>query len=361
MYEIQLKEIISQIKSPDTDAQKTAQMRLDSLAKPPGSLGRLEEFAVTLAGIFGEVPKSLKPRCVIITASDNGVVDEGVASAPQKFTITQTVNFIKGLTGVCVTARLADSELMVADLGIKTDAKLNGVIDMKIAQGTCNIAEGPAMSREECAHAMLNGIELVRMAHEKGCRMVGAGEMGIGNTTTSSAVLCALTGYSPEDVTGKGAGLSNEAFDKKLSVISRALGVNAPNSDDPIDVISKVGGFDIAAMAGVYIGAAYYRIPAVIDGFISMVSALCAYRICDKVRSYMIPSHYSAEKGNSIAYKALGIEPVLNLGMRLGEGSGCPLSFTLADNACALYHEMATFTEACVDTEYLDAIDGFDK
>ncbi len=361
MYINKLNAILSQIKNADTDAKKTAQMRLDSLAKPPGSLGRLEEFAVTLSGIFGTVPDSLKPRCVIITASDNGVVDEGVASAPQNFTLTQTVNFTKGLTGVCVTARMAEADLMIADLGIKSDVSVPNVIDMKIAHGTANIAKGPAMSYDDCVRAILNGVELVRMAREKGYVMVGAGEMGIGNTTTASAVLCALTGCRPADATGKGAGLSNEAFEKKISVISRALEINSPDSSDAIDVISKVGGFDIAAMAGIYIGAAYYRIPAVIDGFISMVSALCAYKICEKVRDYMLPSHYSYEKGNKLAYTALGIQPVLDLGMRLGEGSGCPIAFMLADTACALYHDMATFTEACVDTEYLDAIGGFDK
>lgn len=361
MYEKKLREIISSIKPTDIDAKKKAQMRLDSLAKPPGSLGRLEDFAVTLSGVFGEVPKSLKPRCVIITASDNGVVEEGVASAPKEFTLTQTRNFNKGLTGVCVTSRVADAFLIVADLGVDTEEKIEGVIDMKIARGTKNIALGSAMTREECVKAVLSGVKLAEKAKKQGCMMAGVGEMGIGNTTTTAAALCALTNCAPSDATGKGAGLSSAAYEKKISVIERALKVNNPDRNDVIDVLSKVGGFDIAAMTGVYLGCALYGMVSVIDGFISMTAALCAYRLCEYSRDYMLPSHFSAEKGNIIAYRALGIEPVLKLDMRLGEGSGCPLAFMLADTSCAIYHETATFAEACVNAEYLEAIEDFEN
>ncbi|MDR1703684.1 MAG: nicotinate-nucleotide--dimethylbenzimidazole phosphoribosyltransferase [Clostridiales bacterium] len=352
----ELSESISRVKGLDKEALQKARQRADSLVKPPGSLGRLEEIAVQLAGISGEVFYRPDKRCVVIMASDNGVVEEGVASAPQSVTHTQTLNFIKGITGVAVLAKAYNAGLMVADLGINADVDYRAILNRKIRKSTRNIAKGPAMSREEAERAVMTGIELAARAVHEGNKMLGAGEMGIGNTTTTAAVLCALTGAAPAQAAGKGAGLKEEAYRHKLGVIETALRVNAPDSSDPIDCLAKVGGFDIAALAGLYIGGAISRVPVVIDGFISMVAALAAYKLCPLARDYMIPSHASFEQGFSRAAEALGVEPYLNLNMRLGEGSGCPIMFGVIDAACAVLRDMGTFEEASIGEEYIDAV-----
>ena len=356
MINEKLNEYISQIKKPDREAMIRAKARLDNLAKPPGSLGKLEDIAVKLAGISGSMTFNADKRCVIIMSSDNGVVEEGIASAPQAVTYAQTLNFVRGITGVAVLAKQFNADLVVVDAGINADVDNPLVLNRKIRKSTWNIAKREAMTYNEAVRAILAGIETAIKAANDGYKLLGAGEMGIGNTTTSSAVLCALTGTQVRQASGKGAGLSEEAYKHKIDIIEDALARNRPDPSDPVDVIAKVGGFDIAALTGVYIGGAYTRTPVVIDGFISMVAALAAYRLCPETKSYMFASHSSYEQGYAYASDALGLGPCLNLDMRLGEGSGCPIMFAIIDAACAIIRDMGTFEQAAIDMEYVEKV-----
>ena len=351
-----LNEYLSQIKDLDIDAMEKARERLDSLAKPPGSLGKLEDIAVKLAGICGTVLYNVSKRCVIVMSSDNGVVEEGIASAPQAVTCAQTINFTRGLTGVAVLAKQFNADLIVVDVGINADIDHPQIKNRKIRKSTYNIAKRAAMTYDEAIQAILVGIETAVEAAKNGYKLIGAGEMGIGNTTTSSAVLSALAQIPAHQVTGKGAGLKEEAYRHKIEVIETALKNNNPDVSDPIDILAKVGGFDIAAMAGVFIGGAYMRVPLVIDGFISMVAALVASRLNPAVKEYMIASHASFERGFAHGAHALGVEPCLDLDMRLGEGSGCPIMFAVVDAACAVIRDMGTFEQASIDEKYLNEI-----
>lgn len=353
-----MESIINGIKPLNILAISNAKKRVDSLAKPLGSLGTLEDIVVKLAGITGELYNSIDRKCVIIMSSDNGVVEEGVASAPQYVTLEQTKNFIKGKTGVAALSKTNDTKLMVIDVGINSNEKLDGVIDRKISRGTKNIFIEPAMTYDEAVKAINIGIEAASMAKNDNYDIIGVGEMGIGNTTTSASVLMALIGCDVEDVVGKGAGITKDAFEKKKLVVKTAVENNNIDINDPIDIVAKVGGYDIAAMAGVFLGAAYYRIPVVIDGFISAVAALIATRINYLVKDFCIPSHKSEEIGYNIAIKELGLNPMLSLGMRLGEGSGCPIAFSIIEFAIAMMNNMATFEEGNIDDQYLDEIRG---
>jgi len=356
MLPIELQKYTSRIKGLDKDAMERARIRQDSLAKPPGSLGMLEDIAITLAGIGGGLYYDTNKRCVIVMSADNGVVEEGVSSAPQSVTYAQTVNMSRGLTGVAVIAKQFGADLIVVDMGVNADIQSPLIKNHKIRKSTFNIARREAMTYDEALTAILTGIETAVHAVNDGYTMLGAGEMGIGNTTTSTAVLCALTGIEPERAAGKGGGLTEDAYERKLKVIRAALYKNKPDPRDPVDVLSKVGGFDLAAMAGVFLGGAYMRVPVVIDGFISMVAALLAARLCPAAEAFMFASHSSFEPGFLHAANALGKKPCLNLGMRLGEGSGCPLMFAVIDAACAVMKNMATFEEARIDDGYLDEI-----
>ncbi|MDR1532807.1 MAG: nicotinate-nucleotide--dimethylbenzimidazole phosphoribosyltransferase [Clostridiales bacterium] len=346
---------------PDESMRLRARARLDSLVKPPGSLGGLEDIAAQLAAITGELFYEPDKRLLIIMAADNGVVAEGVSSAPKEVTASQTLNFTRGVTGAAVLARQFGAELMVVDVGIDADIENPGIINKKIRKSTGNIAKEPAMTLSEAAAAVNVGIWSAGEAKRRGFKVIGAGEMGIGNTTTSSAVLCALLGLdagATEQAVGRGAGLTDGQYARKISVISSALALHRPKQEDPLDVISKVGGLDIAAMCGVYIGAALNRLPVVADGFISAVAALCAVRLCPDARGYIFPSHESYERGYALAARELEFDAPLKLGMRLGEGSGCPLMFALMDAAAAVIKNMATFKEAMIDERYLENING---
>ena len=355
-YKNEVFSFINNIEGVNEKAKETARERMNILAKPLGSLGKLEELAIKLSGITGKVKNRIDKKCIIILSSDNGVVEEGVASSPQYVTLAQTINFSKGLTGVAVLAKENSTDLVVVDIGVNCDGEIPGAINKKIRKGTYNIAKGEAMSYEEALKAIYIGIDLVRDVKEKGYDILGVGEMGIGNTTTSSAVLASLVDCQIDEVVGKGAGLTDEAFILKKEVVKKAIEINKPNREDPIDVIAKVGGFDLAGMVGVYLGAAYYKLPIVIDGFISVVAALVATKLCSKVKDYLIPSHVSKEIGYSIAINNIGLEPMLNLDMRLGEGSGCPIAFSIVNYACAIMNNMATFHEAEIDPSYLNKI-----
>ena len=353
MTQNELTEYLTKITPPNAACMDRARRRQAELAKPPGSLGRLEDYAVRLAGITGEVCPRVEKCRVLVFAADNGVVAEGVSSAPQSVTLMQTVNLTRGKTGASVLAKHFGSGITVCDVGVNADIKEKAVLNRKIAYGTQNIASGPAMTRQQAVTAILTGAKL---AAETDADALGVGEMGIGNTTTSSAVLAVLLSAEVETVTGRGGGVTDESFLRKKAIIRQAIEVNRPDRDDPVDVLAKVGGFDLAAMCGAFLGAAATRRPVVIDGFISAVAALCAVRLCPRVRDYLVPSHVSFEIGYRLAMEAMDLEPLFLLGMRLGEGSGCPLAFQVLSAACAVMNEMATFDQAGIDDGYLDEI-----
>lgn len=337
----------------DRGAMTAAETYQARLAKPPGSLGRLEEISIQLAGITGHVHNALNKKQLLVFAADNGVVAEGVSSAPQSVTKQQTINLMRGKTGAAVLAKHFGCGLTVCDVGVNADIYESTVLNRKIAYGTQNICTGPAMTREQTLQAILTGAEIARTVDAD---VIGVGEMGIGNTTTSSAVLAVLLGADVEAVTGRGGGITEESFRKKKAVIRTAIEVNRPDRDDVVGVLSKVGGFDLAAMCGAFLGAAAARQPAVIDGLISAAAALCAVRLCPNVRGYLVPSHTSFEIGYRLAMEAMDLRPLFDLGMRLGEGSGCPLAFQVLDAACAVINDMATFDEAGINDDYLDEI-----
>ena len=353
-----LNEVITTVRPLDEAAMAAARERQAQLAKPPGSLGRLEELSLQLAGITGKIHNKIEKKHLLVFAADNGVVAEGVSSAPQSVTLMQTVNLTRAKTGASVLCKHFGCEITVCDVGVNADIKEPKVLNRKIAYGTQNIVHGPAMTREQAVQAMMTGIEL---AQSTSADVIGIGEMGIGNTTTSSAVLSVLLDADVEAVTGRGGGITDSGFLKKKRVITDAIAINQPDQNDVIDVLAKVGGFDISAMCGAFIGCAASQRPVVIDGFISAVAALCACRLCPNVRGYLIPSHASYEIGYKMAMDAMGLQPIFLLGMRLGEGSGCPLAFEVLSAACAILNDMATFDQAGIDDRYLDEIRAGDK
>ena len=342
----------------DEFAMAEARERQAQLAKPPGSLGRLEDLSVQLAGITGQVHNKIEKKHLLVFAADNGVVEEGVSSAPQSVTLMQTINLTRHKTGASTLCKHFGCGISVCDVGVNADIKEPAVLNRKIAYGTQNIVKGPAMTSAQAVQAILTGIQI---AQSTDADVIGIGEMGIGNTTTSSAVLSVLLDASVEDVTGRGGGITDQSFLKKKQVIKDAIAINQPDKNDVLDVLAKVGGFDIAAMCGAFIGAAMTRRPVVIDGFISAVAALCAYKLCPNVKGYLIPSHASYEIGYKLAMDAMELQPLFLLGMRLGEGSGCPLAFEILDAACAIINDMATFDQAGIDDGYLDEIREGDK
>lgn len=349
----ELDALVREVLPLDRSAMTAAEEYQARLAKPPGSLGRLEEISIQLAGITGRVHNALNKKQLLVFAADNGVVAEGVSSAPQSVTKQQTINLMRGKTGAAVLAKHFGCGLTVCDVGVNADIYESTVLNRKIAYGTQNICTGPAMTREQTLQAILTGAEIARTVDAD---VIGVGEMGIGNTTTSSAVLAVLLGADVEAVTGRGGGITEESFRKKKAVIRTAIEVNRPDRDDVVGVLSKVGGFDLAAMCGAFLGAATARRPAVIDGLISAAAALCAVRLCPNVRGYLVPSHASFEIGYRLAMEAMDLRPLFDLGMRLGEGSGCPLAFQVLDAACAVTNDMATFDEAGINDDYLDEI-----
>lgn len=350
---MKLQEYLQAVSPLNEAAMAQARKRQAQLAKPPGSLGRLEELSVQLAGITGQTCPKIEKKHLLVFAADNGVVAEGVSSAPQSVTLQQAVNLTRGKTGAAVLCKHFGCDITVCDVGIQAEVRESAVLNRKIAYGTQNIAKGSAMRREQAERAILTGIEL---AMKTEADVLGIGEMGIGNTTTSSAVASVLLSAPVEDVTGRGGGITDESFRKKKAVIRTAIAVNQPDKNDVTDVLAKVGGFDLAAMCGAFIGAAVTHRPVVIDGFISAVAALCAARLCPNVRDYLISGHASYELGFRRVMEALELKPMLLLGMRLGEGSGCPLTFQVLEAACAVIREMATFEQANIDDAYLDEI-----
>lgn len=354
--EEKLNKLLSAVSPLDESAMEKARKRQAQLAKPPGSLGRLEDLSVQLAGITGRVHNKMDKTHLLVFAADNGVVAEGVSSAPQSVTRQQAINLTRGVTGASAIAHRFGDELVVVDVGIAEDYTCPQIVNRRIARGTKNLAHEPAMTVQQALTALDTGMTLAAQAKRDGVQALGVGEMGIGNTTTSAAVLMALTGCAAEDAVGRGGGVTDEAFARKRAVVSGTLARLRPDAGDAVDVLSKVGGFDLAAMAGVFLGAAESRLPVVIDGFISVVAALCAVRLCPAARDFLFSSHGSFERGYAVAAQALSLTPVLLLDMRLGEGSGCPLAFRVIEAACAVIDTMATFPEAAIDDTYLTEI-----
>ncbi len=342
----------------DQEAIKKANERNADLLKIPGSLGRIEDIAIKMAGVTGNIVNDLSKKCIIIMSADNGVVAKGVSSAPQEVTVTMTECFTRKVTGVGVIARAANADLFVYDIGINGEIQDPHVINKKIRYGTADLSEGPAMTKDECYEAVMVGINAVKDAVDKGYKVIGTGEMGIGNTSSSTLVICALTGADIDDCVGKGTGMVDDAaYVNKVNVLKQAMEVNKPDVNDVFDVLSKVGGLDIAGLLGVYIGCAYYKVPVVIDGYISTAAALCAYVLNKTVFDYMFESHITEEVGYKAVDKIMPVKPMFNMNMRLGEGTGCPFTFFAMDAANSMMEHMFTFAEAAMTSEYTDMLD----
>ncbi len=341
-----LESTIAGISELNGEAMKKAQLRLDSFIKPPGSLGIIEDIAVQMAGIQGKVIPEYGKVSVILMAGDHGVVAEGVSVAPQEITAQMLSAFAAGVAGINIISRSVGAHLLVVDIGVAGNIDIPGVLDYKIKHGADNIVHGPAMSRSEAIRAVEAGITIANTQIDKGYDILATGEMGIGNTTPSSAILSVMTGIKADVVTGRGTMVNNLVLDKKIWAVKEAIRINQPNPKDGIDVVSKVGGLEIAGLAGVILGSAARRIPVVIDGFISTAAAMIACTIEPMVKSYILPSHLSGEQGHSLMLKHLGLRPLLHLDMRLGEGTGAALVMGIIKASCEIMAEMASFDEA---------------
>lgn len=351
----QLQQTLDLISPANNKASNKAKTIIDDLTKPIGSLGMLEEIAIKLAGIYGQLKPVMWKKNIVIMCADNGIVEEGVSTCPQEVTHTVTNNFTKGMTGVCVLSKFSGSDTRVIDIGVKGEFNTPLIHNHKIMQGTNNMLKGPAMTREDVLRAITVGIDTIDGLVEEGYNLFGTGEMGVGNTTTSAAVFSVLGEASVDIATGKGSGLTDAQYHHKKKIIKKSIAFNNPNKDDVIDVLAKVGGLDIAGLCGCYIGAAKNKMPIVIDGFIASVAALCAFRLSPYIKDYTFPSHLSGEPGSAAVMEALGLEPMLHLNLRLGEGSGCPLAFTIIESALYTMLNMGTFEEAKVNKEtYID-------
>ena len=347
------RQAIREIRGADEAAMARAREHCDSLIKPPGSLGRLEEVAVRLAGITGQVKNALGKRAIVVMAADNGVCAEGVAAAPQAFTRLQAVNMTKGICGVSVFSKAAGVDLYVVDIGVMERPEAEAVLDRNVRRGTGNMAVGPAMTRAEAEAAIDVGFEVSAELFGRGYDIIGTGEMGIGNTTSTSACAIALLGIEPELAVGRGAGLTDEALANKVGVVKRALAINSPDKSDPVDVLSKVGGLDIAGLAGCFLAAAFFRKPILVDGAISAVAALIASRLCPSAAGFMIATHRSTEPSYDQTARELGLKPFFDMEMRLGEGSGCALAFPIISAACTMMNGMGTFADIAFDDSVL--------
>lgn len=340
-----LQQTINAIQPLDQKAMDEAQKRLDFLLKPQGSLGRLETIARQMAGITGKVQSSPDRKAIMVMCNDNGITEESIASFPRNLSMLVADCMLKGLAGVSVLAKNAGADIRVVDLGLESDPPTPGIINRKIRRATSNFSKMPAMTREEAIMAIEIGIEETNKAIDAGYNLIATGEVGIGNTTTSSAMLHAFTGRSLEDVVGRGAGLTDEGLNHKREVIRKAVELHKPNAADPIDVLSKVGGFDIAGMAGTFLACAARRVPVVMDGFISGAAAVLACRLCPEAKNYIFPSHGSAEPGTKVIMDDLGMEPIMYMNMRLGEGTGAALGFQIIGASMAMMNNMGTFAD----------------
>ncbi len=340
---------IASIKPLDKGAMEEAKVRQDSLTKPQGALGQLESLPIQVAGIKGNPRPRIAQKVIFTLTADHGVAQEGVSAYPSEVTPQMVYNFLRGGAGINVLSRLVSARVVVADLGVASVLERHSELkDKKVAMGTQNMAKGPAMSRKEAIRSIEAGIELVEEELTRGIDILGTGDMGIGNTTPSSAITAVIIGADVATVTGRGTGLDDEGLKRKVNIIQRALDVNRPDPKDPIDVLSKVGGFEIGGIAGVILAGAKNRIPVVIDGFVSGAAALIATGLSPLVKPYLIASHQSAEIGHKIILEYLDLKPLLNLDLRLGEGTGAALGIFLVEASLRILDEMATFAEAGV-------------
>jgi len=346
-----LQETIEKISGLKEEQMLAAQQRLDSLTKPPGSLGKLEELAVKLAGIQGAILPKVDNKHHVIMAGDHGVVAEGVSAFPQQVTAQMVDNFLNGGAAINVLAQQVGAEMTIVDIGVAEELEGPNLVVNKVKAGTDNLAEGPAMSRREAVESIEVGIEVSQKLIDQGANLIGTGEMGIGNTTASSAILAAVTDLSIDKLVGHGTGIDQQGLEKKKQVIQQSLRVNQPQDDDGIDILAKVGGLEIAGLVGVILGAAANRVPVIVDGLISGAAALVAKQIEAQVTDYLLPSHKSVEPGHIEIYKLLDLEPLLDLEMRLGEGTGAILAMNLVEAATKIISDMATFSEAGIRVE----------
>jgi nicotinate-nucleotide--dimethylbenzimidazole phosphoribosyltransferase len=344
-----LKHTVEHIEEILIDPQGEIKAKFKMLAIPEGSLGRLEELATIYASVKGDAAYTIQYKKIFTMAGDHGVAEEGVSAFPQQVTTQMVKNFLEGGAAINVLARHIGAKVIVVDCGVASHLETMPCLKIKkTGPGTRNMTVGPAMSREEAIHSIEAGIELIEEELEDGLDIIGVGDMGIANTTPSSAILAVLGRLDADMVTGRGTGLDEEALRKKIDTIKKAITVNQPNPDDPIDVLSKVGGYEIGGIAGLCLGAARHRVPVVLDGFISTAGALIASAIEPKVKNYLIASHISAEKGHKLMLKLLDKTPLLDLHLRLGEGTGAALGMNLVEAGVKLLHEIATFHEAGV-------------
>ena len=344
-----LNQIIDKIEPLDQDSMQAVRRRQNVLTKPRGSLGRLEEIAVHMAGIVGQPLPQIQEKLIVVMAGDHGVVAEGVSAYPQEVTPQMVLNFLNGGAAINVLARHIGARVVVVDMGVAGEIRDHpGLIVKKIARGTKNIAGGPAMTRAQAEEAILSGAQVVEEEIAKGLDILATGDMGIGNTTPSAAIAVALLQCTPEEIVGRGTGIDDLGLQRKISAVKQSLAVNQPDPDDALDVISKVGGFEIAGLTGAVLAAAAHRRPVVVDGFISTAAAMIAVRLHPQVRDYMFAGHCSQELGHRRMMDWLGLEPLLDLNMRLGEGTGAALAISIVEAACKILAEMATFEEAGV-------------
>lgn len=341
-------ETLNSIKPLDEEAMVQARERQNQLTKPAGSLGVLEEISIKLAGITGKVINEVDNKTVVVMAGDHGVTDEGVSAFPKEVTPQMVLNFVHGGAAINVLARHAGAKVKVVDVGVAVPTDNPSVINKKVKPGTANFAKEPAMTRDEAIRAIEVGIEIANQEIDDGANLLATGDMGIGNTTPSSAILAAITGKPIDGLVGRGTGINNGSLEHKKKVITDAISLLNPDKNDPVDVLAKVGGLEIGALAGLILGAAARRVPVVIDGFISSAGALVAGKLSPQAVDYMIASHSSVEGGHKVILDELGLKPMLYMDMRLGEGTGAALAMTLVEAATKIIKEMATFAEAGV-------------
>ncbi len=351
-----LTKVINSIKSPDERIMSRAQHRLDILTKPRGSLGRLEELARMIAGMTGKAMPRLKDKVIFTLAADHGVCAENISAFPSDVTRQMVCNFLSGGAGINVLSDHVKARVVVADVGVKSyikdqirhGAKINRLVEKKVDLGTKNFVLGPAMTKNQAVRSVQTGIDIFEEEFMRGTDIIGTGEMGIGNTASSSAITACITGKDPAEVVGRGTGLDDQGVEHKIKVIRKGLEVNLPDRRDALDVLSKVGGFEIGGLAGIMLAAASRKVPVVLDGFISGAAALIAAGLQPKSREYMIASHRSVERGHRVILEYLGIDPIFDLDLRLGEGTGAALGIFIAEAATKILTGMATFKQAGV-------------
>lgn len=350
--ELKLNKVIAGIEPLSKEWQLKARNYLNNLAIPQGSLGELLSLAEQLAAIKKTLKPSVRRKTVVTMAGDHGVVEEGVSAFPQEVTPQMVANFVAGGAAINVLSEAAGAHVLVVDMGVAADlsdlVERGKILSYKVGNGTRNMTQGPAMTRDQAEKALEVGIEIAGKLVEEGVELLATGDMGIGNTTASSAILAVFSGRPVHEVTGRGTGITDEALENKVRVIQQALAVNQPNANDTVDVLSKVGGFEIGGIAGIILGAAYYKVPVLVDGFISTAGALLAQHLAPNCLDYMIAAHQSMEYGHRLMLEELGLKPLLNLNLRLGEGTGAALAMNIVESAAQVMGKMLTFEDAGV-------------